>query len=144
PLATTTHYEFPARDQRAPVELLWYDGGLKPPRPQHLPDGEWLESGGTMYVGSKGTLLHMNGIRLLTAEGEVDLPEVPRLFDRIEGESHENNWLRAIRGEEEATSPFSFAVPLTEAVLLGVVSLKAGNRKLHWDPDAMRVTNLPD
>ena len=144
PVATTTHYDFPARGQRAPVKLLWYDGGLKPPRPENLPDGEWLESGGTMYVGTEGTLLHMDGIRLLTDEGDTELPDVPELSARIEGESHENNWLRAIRGEEEATSPFSFAVPLTEAVLLGVVSLRAGNRKLHWDPENMRVMNFPD
>lgn len=144
PLATTTRYVFPARAGRGPVELLWYDGGLKPPRPEGLADGEWLDSNGTMYVGSRGTLLHMDGIHLLRDGATVEVPEVPQLFERIEGESHENNWLRAIQGLEETTSPFSFAAPLTETVLLGVVSLRAGNRKIHWDPANLRVTNLPE
>ncbi|MEX0821942.1 MAG: Gfo/Idh/MocA family oxidoreductase [Rhodothermales bacterium] len=144
PVATTTHYDFPRRGDRAPVKMLWYDGGFKPPRPDGLDDGDWLESGGMMYVGSNGTLLHMNGLQLLRNGRKEELPEVPKLYDRIENESHENNWLRAIRGEEEATSPFSFAAPLTETVLLGVVSLKAGNRKLHWDAENMRVTNISD
>jgi predicted dehydrogenase len=144
PVASTTHYDFPARDERAPVKMLWYDGGLKPPRPESLPDGEWLDSSGMMYVGTKGILLHMDGIRILPGELEEELPEVPKLSDRIEGESHENNWVRAIRGEEDATSPFSFAAPLTETVLLGVVSMKAGNRKIHWDPQNLTITNLPE
>jgi hypothetical protein len=86
----------------------------------------------------------MSGIRFLPNDLNENLPEVPQLFDRIEGESHENNWLRAIRGEEDATSPFSFAAPLTETVLLGVVSMKAGNREIQWDPQNLTVTNLPE
>ncbi len=144
PVASTTHYDFPARGDRGPFKMLWYDGGFKPPRPEGLGDDEWLEPGGTMYVGSNGTLLHMNGLQLLRGGRKEDLPEVPRLYDRIENESHENNWLRAIRGEEDATSPFSFAAPLTETVLLGVVSMRAGNRKIHWDAENLRVTNIPE
>ncbi len=144
PLATTTDYDFPAQGDRGPIKMHWYDGGFKPPRPEGLADDEWLASGGTMYVGSKGTLLHMNGIRFLPNSLDEDRPDVPQLHDRIENESHENNWLRAIRGEEEATSPFSFAAPLTETVLLGVVSLRAGNRKILWDPENLRVTNIDE
>lgn len=144
PVATTTRYEFPARGDRGPIRMIWYDGGFKPPRPEGLDDEERLSSGGTMYVGTKGTLLHMGGIRFLPRSLDENRPDVPRLFDRIEDESHENNWIRAIRGEEEATSPFSFAAPMTEAALLGVVSLRAGNRKIHWDPENLRVTNIPD
>ena len=144
PVASTTRFTFPARGDRGPVDLHWYDGGLKPPRPEGLEDDEWLAPNGTIYVGSKGSLLHMNGIHFLSRDRNEDRPEVPRLYGRIEGESHENNWLRAIRGEEEPTSPFSFAAPLTEAVLLGVVSLFAGNRKIHWDPENFQIPNIPE
>ena len=54
------------------------------------------------------------------------------------------NWVRTIREEEEASSPFSYASPLTEAMLLGLVSLKTGNRRIHWNADNLRVTNLPE
>ena len=63
PVASTTFFEFPAHGERGPVRLTWYDGGFKPPRPEGLSDGEWLNSNGMMYVGSKGTLLHMDGVR---------------------------------------------------------------------------------
>ena len=36
PNATTTYYEFPARGDKPPVKLTWYDGGLLPPRPDEL------------------------------------------------------------------------------------------------------------
>lgn len=142
PVASTTFFEFPARGKRGPVRLVWYDGGFKPPRPEGLSDDEWLTANGTMYVGSRGALLHMDRIRFLPGDLAENAP--PRRYDRIADESHENNWVRAIRGEENASSPFSFAAPLTETVLLGVVSLFAGNKKIHWDAENFRITNLPE
>ena len=142
PLASTTFFEFPAQGERGPVRLIWYDGGFKPPRPEGLSDDEWLNPNGMMYVGSKGALLHMGGIRFLPGDLAEHTP--PRRYDRIADENHENNWVRAIRGEENASSPFSFAAPLTETVLLGVVSLFAGNKKIHWDAENFRITNLPE
>lgn len=142
PVASTTFFEFPAQGERGPVRLVWYDGGFKPPRPEGLADDEWLRPNGALYVGSKGALLHMDDIRFLPGDLAENAP--PRRYDRIADESHENNWVRAIRGEENASSPFSFAAPLTETVLLGVVSLFAGNKKIHWDAENLRITNLPE
>ena len=48
--------------------------------------------------------------------------------------------VNAIRGTDEASSPFSYAGPLTEIMLLGIVSMRA-NAKLHYDGANMRVTN---
>ena len=39
PVASRITYEFPARGDLAPVTLHWYDGGMKPPRPQELEEG---------------------------------------------------------------------------------------------------------
>ena len=39
PLASTVHYEFPARGNLPPVTLHWYDGGLIAARPPELEDG---------------------------------------------------------------------------------------------------------
>src|SRR5512143_3185199 len=52
PLAMTCHYVFPARGDRGPVDLFWYDGGLRPPRPACLePDDELPKAGGSLIVG---------------------------------------------------------------------------------------------
>jgi hypothetical protein len=42
----------------------------------------------------------------------------------------------------EATCPFSYAAPLTEVMLLGIVALRTGQGfKIQYDADEMRVTN---
>jgi len=53
PLATTYHYVFPARGDRGPIDLFWYDGDLRPPRPAYLDaDEELPAAGGSLIVGS--------------------------------------------------------------------------------------------
>ena len=44
------------------------------------------------------------------------------------------------KGKAAASCPFEYAARLTEIMLLGVVSLRAGT-KIHYDADNMRVTN---
>jgi hypothetical protein len=51
------------------------------------------------------------------------------------------NWANAAKGEGTASTPFEYAARLTEVMLLGVVSLRAGG-KIHYDGANMRVTNL--
>lgn len=148
PVASMTWYDFPARGDYPPVRMTWYDGGFMPPRPEELPDDETLEpGGGVLYIGSEAKLIHEtygSNPRFLPDELDQDLPDVPELYERVPEENHEMNWVRAIRGEAEATSPFSYAAPLTETMLLGLVSLKAGHRKIEWDAENMEVTNLPE
>jgi hypothetical protein len=50
------------------------------------------------------------------------------------------NWVEAAKGKTPASSPFEYAARLTETMLLGVVSLRAGT-KIHYDAANMRVTN---
>ena len=145
PMATKVHYEFPRRGLLPPVDLHWYDGGLMPKRPEALPDEVELERmGGVIYVGERGILMHETYGRnptLYPAELQEEAAAVPPTFPRIE-ESHEMNWVRACKGETEATSPFSYAAPLTEVMLLGLVALRAGQGfKMRYDAEAMRVIN---
>ena len=69
---------------------------------------------------------------------------MPVSVARVE-ESHEADWVLACRGLREASCPFSYAAPLTELMLLGVVALRAGQgRRLLYDGDRMEVTNVPE
>jgi hypothetical protein len=52
------------------------------------------------------------------------------------------NWVNAAKGKTEASCPFEYAARLTETMLLGVVSLRAG-KKLEYDGANMRITNVP-
>jgi|TARA_B100001013_G_scaffold312031_1_gene217484 hypothetical protein len=116
-----------------------------PKRPKHLPDGVPLNrEGGVIFVGERGILMHE------TYGGSPQIfPEVlmeqaastPQTFARI-ADSHEMNWVNACKGQGEATCPFSYAAPLTEVMLLGLVALRTGQGfKIKYDADNMRVTN---
>jgi predicted dehydrogenase len=143
PNATMTFYEFPARGKMPPVKLTWYDGGLLPNRPEELGEEQLNKGGGAMLIGSKGKLLHDTyGLnpRLLPKSLHDSFGKPPQKLPRIPGERHELNWVDAAKGKTAASCPFEYAARLTEVMLLGVVALRAGT-KIHYDADAMRVTN---
>jgi len=51
------YYEFGPRGDKPPVKVTWYDGGLRPPCPEELPEGSSLPSRGVLFVGEKGKML---------------------------------------------------------------------------------------
>ena len=148
PLASMTHFDF-AEAQGGPVKMIWYDGGLMPPTPAGLPAGARMDpGGGVLYVGDNGMLMHETyGLKpVLIGEGVAErAAAIPQSLPRIEGDmgGHEMNWIKAIRGETEASSPFADAVPLNETMLLGIVAARAG-QPIHYDGAAGRITNVPD
>ena len=148
PLAMTAHFEFPARGLQPPVRVNWYDGGLMPPRPDLLPDDVVLNrEGGVMYIGEWGVLIHEtygSKPQLFPQSLLEQAQTIPQTYPRI-GDDHETNWVRASKGEAQATCPFEYAAPLTEVMLLGLVALRAGQgRTIVFDPAAMSITNHPE
>ena len=145
PQATMSFYEFPARGPLPPVKLTWYDGGLMPNKPAELGDEELKQEGGALLIGSKGKLLHDTyGLhpRLLPKSLNDSFGKPPQKLPRIPGEAHEMNWVEAAKGKTEPSCPFEYAARLTEVMLLGIVALRSG-RKIFYDGENMRVTNLP-
>lgn len=148
PVATSVHYQFPARGAQPPVKLNWYDGGLYPPRPDILPDDVVLRSeGGVIFIGDNGILMNDTygaNPRIYPDSLMVQAAAVPKTYARIEG-SHELNWVKACKGEAKASCPIEYAAQLTETMLLGIVALRAGQgRKILYDGQNMRVTNVPE
>ena len=149
PLATTIQYEF-ARDGKPPLRLYWYDGGLMAFRPPMLPAEVTLprgDGGGGVFIGERGVLTYEtygNNPQLYPASLQATADSVPRTIPRITT-SHEQNWADACKGRGTASSPFSYAAPLTETMLLGIVALRVGQgREIRYDGAAMRVTNVPE
>ncbi len=148
PLSAITYYEF-GKAKGGPVNLTWHDGGLAPPTIRGLPvDRIMEEEGGVVFIGDKGMLLHDTYGAKPTLIGEeavargAKIPQsLPRIRDGIKG--HEQNWARAIRGEEAISNPFAVACDLNEAMLLGIVAMRAGG-PIEYDGVAGRVTNLPE
>ncbi len=143
PHATTTYYEFPARDGMPPVKMTWYDGGLQPARPAEMGDQRLLAQGGVLYIGTKGKMLQNEygaQPRLLPISLHNSYGPPPEKLQRVPYQSHEMNWINAIRGRDQISAPFSYSAHLTEIMLLGIAALRAG-QKLHYDGAAMRITN---
>lgn len=148
PLATTVHYDFPARGNQPAVKLSWFDGGLYPPRPDLLPDTEVLKGeGGVIFYGTKGILMdetYGDNPRCFPQSIMDVALTVPKTIPRIAW-SHELNWAKAIRGEAKASSPFEYSAQLTETMLLGMAALRAGQgRKVYYDGAKGEFTNAPD
>ena len=143
PSATTTYYEFPARGNMPGVKLTWYDGGFTPPKPEEVGDEPLNGEGGIIYIGSKGKMIQETyGLnpRLLPESKFASASRPKQTLPRIPHEYHELNWVDTIKGKQEISSPFEYAAQLTEVMLLGIVSLRAGG-KIYYDAANRRVTN---
>ncbi|NIS50136.1 MAG: Gfo/Idh/MocA family oxidoreductase [Phycisphaerae bacterium] len=144
PVASAVHYEFAARGDMPPVKLTWYDGGMRPPRPDELEDDRQMGTNGALFIGDKGKML---GGRLIPESRMAEYGKPPQLLPRSPGHSEE--WIRACKGGEPAGSNFvDHAGPLAEAVLLGNVALrpelreKMNRTKLLWDGPNLKITNV--
>lgn len=148
PLASVSHYEF-GKAKGGPLRMTWYDGGILPPTPKGFPaELAMSPDGGVLFVGTRGMLMHETyGEKpTLIGEGlEARARRIPQSLPRIRGGlgGHEQNWIRAIRGEEAASCPFEYAVPLNETMILGVVAMKA-DKAIEYDGAAGRITNAPE
>ncbi len=144
PSATTTYYQFPARGSMPAVKMTWYDGGFNPPKPEEIGEERLNGEGGVLYIGTKGKMLQdtygLNPRLLPTSLHDSYGAPKPKLA-RVAHEEHEMNWVEAIKGKAQISSPFEYAARLNEVMLLGVVSLRAGG-KIYYDGAKMHVTNI--
>ena len=145
PLGSMVTYHFPARGDMAPVKLTWYDGGLRPARPEGMPEGERLGEGGTLFIGDKGI---MSGYRIIPESKRKEYGIPPKVLDRSPG--HHQEWIDACKGGKPAGSNFDHAGPLAETVLLGNIALRPELRDkltrvpLLWDSKNLKITNVPE
>jgi predicted dehydrogenase len=166
PLGSMVTYQFPARPAEPqainchvkglsgaaagavampPCKLVWYDGGLRPPRPDGLPEGKPMGDNGRLLVGDKGFIL---GNDVYPEARAKEIGEIAKTITR--SDEHYQEWIRACKGGPPAGANFDWAGPLAESVLLGNVPLRVQLRenltlyKLLWDSAALKFTNLEE
>ncbi len=153
----------------SPVSLTWYDGGLRPPHPEGIdanvimgdPDG----TNGVIMIGSKGIMIcGTYGMYPKVFKNGKQVPEeqLPKAkIARVQGnaEGHQSQWIQGIKdGFDKAvlSSPFSYAGPFTETVLMGNLAIRSymmqtqtsgpakydGRKKLIWDAENIRISNF--
>ncbi len=147
PQASIVRYTFPARGSMPPVKFNWYDGGLKPARPDELEDGRPLkgdgeEDEGLLFVGDTGKILcSFNGANpKLIPQSKMDaFQPPPKTLPRSPG--NEREWLDACKGGKvKPGGNFEFEGVVTESLLLGNVANRIGE-KLNWDRNNLKITN---
>jgi hypothetical protein len=126
-------------------KLIWYDGGIRPARPEGLPDGIKMGDNGRLLIGDKGFILNNSVFPDDRAKAVANLPEsIPP------SPGHHREWVEACKGGKPAGSNFDWAGPLAESVLVGNVALRVQLReeltlcRLNWDSAALRFTNFDD
>ena len=167
PPSSIIHLNYPRTDGKGTIKVSWYDGGLLPQRPDELlPEeafGNW--DGGALLIGTKGKLLfdcYGANPRLLPTKlmKEKTMP-APRIARVPEG--HYQQWVNASiagYGKGKTSSPFEFAGPFTESILIGNLAIRSfthknpkltgwndkwlGRKKLLWDAKNMKITNFDE
>jgi hypothetical protein len=155
PTACSVRFKFPARGERAAVDLIWYDGGMRPPTPDELDeDRKELPAEGMMFVGDKGKILagfrvespRLIPERKMQARGYPP-PEPParRQQQREPGQVSPGlrQWIAACRGGKQSPGSFLNAGPISDAVNLYAVALRARQRLL-FDGETRKITNISD
>ncbi|WP_299533958.1 Gfo/Idh/MocA family oxidoreductase [Ulvibacterium sp.] len=151
-------------EEHGDIALNWYDGGLKPDLPDELGEGETIGDGGggSVFYGTRGILVadtYSRNARLLPSKN-MELFNAPKPYlKRIEGDTggHQRNFVEGCLNGVETSSDFKKSGPLTEAVLMGNLAIRAfqlkekrsngrgfnypGRRKILWDGNNMKVTN---
>jgi len=164
PASSIIYMKFPRKDGKGIIQFSWTDGGLLPKRPEELLPNEQLGDDGSGYIfeGTKGKLAGCYNIppTLLPTSlmKTVTLPKqtIPRIVGAEEG--HYTQWVDACLhgyGKVQLSSPFEYAGPFTEAVLMGNLALRSyamqgpngttpGRKTLQWDAKNMKITNFDE
>ncbi len=140
----TVTYTFPgtARTLGDTIQVVWRDGGLKPPRDlAQLPDGTELPANGSLFIGEGGIMVlpHV-GAPLLYPQDRFANREKPS----VQGSNHWHDWVDAVLAAKKTTDGFEYAGPLAETVQLGNVAARMPGKLLQWNAESLRFTNLDE
>jgi hypothetical protein len=168
PAASMIHLKYPRKDGKGDIKVSWYDGGLLPPMPEELLDGEPFggDDGGALFIGTKGKMMvdcYGERPRLLPSKLMAETTMPKETIARVP-EGHYLQWVNAcIAGHGNATtsSPFEYAGPFTESILIGNLAIRSwglenskktqdsdadflGRKKLYWNAKEMKITNFDE
>ena len=168
----TLHFGATAKSG-SPIEMTWSDGGIRPSRPTIIPAdkdfGGTNSANGVLIIGEKGLITtNINDSspmmpKLFMNDGTTEFGPESGPNDEPEY-GHQRRWVDACKAgfgskeHKELTSSFDYAGPMTETVLMGNLAIRSymlrrtkgndveyyGRKKLLWDGDNMKITNLEE
>jgi len=149
PSASVVRFKYPARAQRPPVELVWYEGGMRPATPEELDeDHRELPAEGMMFVGDKGKILagfRVEAPRLIPERrmrGQA-APVVARRQQEEQLSGGLRQWIECAKGGAQSAGNFMNAGPISEAMNLYAVALRT-RKRLLYDAETRKIANVPE
>jgi hypothetical protein len=151
PSSSIVRFQYPARGQRGAVDLIWYEGGLRPPTPPELDeDRKEFPAEAMMFVGDKGKILagfRVENPRLIPERRMSGFPSPPAAA-RTPRESGQlsaglRQWAAACKGGAQSPGSFLHAGGISEAVNLYAVALRT-RRRLYYDAASRKITNVAE
>ncbi len=169
PESSTIDFEFPEYKGRAPVKMVWYDGGDRPSEElmKDLPkedDGNGNKrhyTSAALVIGDKGMFYSpgdyggdsrntglivdgefINQRRIIrgSVEGFTDFKDI----EYVKSPGHFKEFANAINGEGVAVSNFpDYSGPLSETILLGNLAVWSG-KKVEWNASDMIAADADD
>lgn len=152
PKGSQIDFHFPAKGDRGPVKLTWFDGPQDWEKVGRI-DQFGLKAANSLgracwMVGNKGAIgcgTHAGHPAIAPGDLRKSYNEnkPAETIARVEGGPF-REWLRAIKGEgPEPGSNFTYSAKLTEIILLGVLAQRF-NTRIEWDAKNGRITNRPE
>ena len=147
PYSCTVRFKFPKQETLPAFDLYWYDGGIRPRTPEELEaDNGSLPAEGMMFVGDKGKILA--GFRCenpqLLPKSKMDSYLGGKKAAEEKTDTNNDYWIDAFKNKTQSPGSFLYAAPVTETILLGAVALRSAGKKLDYDSQNMKITNVPD
>lgn len=139
-------FEFPAKNGRGPVKVVWHDGNTRIPRAKNFDEEDKIPATGAVMIGDKGMIVHGShggGGCYLTPQAVMDQFSGDNAPAQkiVRVKNHAWDWIEAIRNGREAGSNFGYGGPLTQSALLGAIAVRFPGQTLHWDDAKARFTN---
>jgi len=150
PNGSIVTFHFPARGNKPPVRVKWYEGPSVPDAPAGYDWGAPGGEGGMIMVGEDGGICH-GGMR----------PDSPMLYPKAKWEAYRaaadkrvaktfprthgihRDWVDAIKNGKKSCSDFSYSGPLTEAILLGTLAIRTG-KTVRWNAEKLEIVDNPE
>jgi len=146
PTACSIRLAFAARPGMPALDLFWYDGGMKPRLPDAIEAHDvQMKREGILFVGDQGCVLadfRGQNPEVFT-EGQRRPLHIEEETTSRPGAARQNTWLQAFLGNEPSPGNFLNAGSITDAVNLGTVALRTGE-KVVFDSENLKITNLPE
>ncbi|MGN6397217.1 MAG: Gfo/Idh/MocA family oxidoreductase [Mucilaginibacter sp.] len=149
PQGCTVKFKYPANGDRPPVDLYWWDGGIRPTVPEELIaiNQDDLPAEGMMFIGEKGKIIsgfYVDNPRLFSKKKK----EVKAVNPVADSTRHDKMvdalslFAKSCKAGTQYPGSFTEAEALTEAVNLYAASLRA-QKALKYDAASRQITNLP-